>query len=104
MSAPSFLAATVFCPSTVNKLSKETGGRLFLGLVVADTVVSLTSLIVGILGAVSVIAMPPAAAYALIGVSSLITLAWLGLAIFGIVKAVQNCQQNRRGRVMYYNS
>lgn len=101
MSAPSFLAATLFCPSTVNKMSQQTGGKLLIGLAVADTIVSLTALIVGILGAVSVIGMPPAAAYALIGVSSLITLGWIGLAISGIVLAVKKCQHNRsRVRVM----
>lgn len=42
---------------------------------VCDTLVSITALIVGILGATSVIAMPAAAAYALIGVSGVITLA-----------------------------
>lgn len=78
-------------------MPEATATKLIVGLVVADTVVSLTSLIVGILGALSVIGMPPAAAYALIGVSCLITLPWLAFAtlmILGIV--IDKCDEAKK--------
>jgi hypothetical protein len=45
----------------------------------ADALISITCVVLGILGLLSVIAMPAAAAYTLIGVSGGITLLWLAL-------------------------
>lgn len=47
--------------------------------VATDTFVSLTALVLGILGLTAVIAMPAAASYALIGISAGITTLWLAL-------------------------
>lgn len=98
MSAPSLMFTNEFCPPvSLKKMPEATATKLFIGLVVADTVFSLTSLIVGILGALSVIGMPPAAAYALIGVSALITLPWLAFATLMIIGvAGDKCEQAKK--------
>jgi hypothetical protein len=61
---------------------KKLGNHCFLIAPIADALISLTALIVGILGAVSVIAMPAAAAYTLIGISCAITLAWIAMVVY----------------------
>jgi hypothetical protein len=53
------------------------GNYLILTAMAFDAVVSITALVLGILGAVSVIVMPAAAAYVLIGISCTITLLWI---------------------------
>ena len=46
-----------------------------------DALLSITSLTIGILGALSIISgIPPAAAYTLIGISGVITLSWIAMA------------------------
>lgn len=52
-----------------------------IGVLALDTLLSITSLIVGILGVTAVIAMPPAAAYSLIGISAGITLLYIAAII-----------------------
>lgn len=63
------------------KIKFDKDVKIKLATVVFDTFVSLTALVVGILGATSLITMPAAAAYALIGVSSVITLSWIAIFI-----------------------
>lgn len=55
--------------------------KLVASVTALDTVISITGLVLGILGALSVISMPAAAAYALIGTSVAITALWGALAI-----------------------
>lgn len=99
MAAPLFIGSNIFCGDFCKTKCKVDMDRktsmkfpvIAIGLMVADTVISLTALVVGILGALSVIGMPPAAAYTLIGVSGLITLPWLATAIFLIGLKVKAC-------------
>ena len=59
-----------------NKMAK-----VHLASIVVDALVSITALVVGILGCLSMIhGMPPAAAYTLISLSGGITLIWIALA------------------------
>lgn len=46
-----------------------------------DAIVSITCLVMGILGVMSIVTMPPAAAYALIGISGGITLLWIAMVV-----------------------
>lgn len=64
------------------KRSNLSDNKVLLSTLAFDALVSITALVVGILGATSVIAMPAAAAYSLIGLSGGITLLW----IIGIAK------------------
>ena len=50
-----------------------------------DALSSITCLVIGILGATSIIIMPPSAAYALIGISGGITALWITMVI------LENC-------------
>lgn len=54
----------------------KTGDYIAVSAIGFDTVTSITCLVVGILGVISTIVMPVAAAYALIGVSVAITAMW----------------------------
>jgi hypothetical protein len=68
-------------PMAADNSPKKLGNHLFIVAPIVDTLISLTCLVVGILGATGVIAMPAAAAYALIGVSGAITLGWIALTL-----------------------
>jgi len=63
-------------PERVGK-NINTAWKVFTTSVIVDTLISITALIMGILGALSVIAIPPAAAYTLVAISGVITLAWI---------------------------
>lgn len=54
---------------------------IYVAATAFDIFISLTALVVGILGAISVFAMPPAAAYSLIALSGTITLLWIVLCL-----------------------
>lgn len=103
MSAPIFFFSNLVCHNFcktkckvdhISKASQKFIGISF-GLAIADALISLTALVVGILGVLSVIGMPPAAAYTLIGVSGLITLPWLATAIFIIGAKIKECCDER---------
>lgn len=54
---------------------------------VADAFILITGLVIAILGLTGVFsALPPAASYALIGVSSLIAVSWLAMIAYGSLK------------------
>jgi len=60
----------------------QPGGRaLTVGAMLFDALLSITCLVVGILGVTSVITIAPAAAYALIGISGGITALWIAMYI-----------------------
>ena len=59
----------------------DNGKKVCGSFLLFDTLVSITALVVGILGVTSVMIMPPAAAYTLIGVSGGITALWIAMII-----------------------
>jgi len=63
------------------------GNRLCCVTPIFDAFVALTCLVVGILGAISIIAIPAAAAYTLIGISGGIAALWI---IMGIILKCNN--------------
>ena len=65
-----------------NKCPEDLLDDLFVSTLVADPLLFITSLVLGILGLTGVIGMPPAAAYALIGVTIGITLLYIGKCYF----------------------
>jgi hypothetical protein len=71
--------------STVSEVINSklnTRAKLTLATIIGDTFVSITCLVIGILRLVSVLhGIPPAASYALLGISGVITLTWLLLSI-----------------------
>jgi hypothetical protein len=83
------------CFGTVPGIAPEgqkwnTGNYIAVGTMTFDAVVSLTALVLGILGVLSVIIMPVAAAYSLIAISGTITLLW----IINILKrTIDQCQK-----------
>src|SRR5205085_2406101 len=85
MTAP-LVALTHCCFETIETRDDDDeemkcGEYLAFVLPATDALVSLTCLIVGILGALSMINMPAAASYALIGVSCGITALWIIMAL-----------------------
>ncbi len=64
--------------SLKHKCSEELLDDLFVSTLAFDPLVFITSLVLGILGLTSVIGMPAAAAYALVGVSTGIALIYIG--------------------------
>ena len=65
------------CAQNVFVNLDPTSKKIAFGLIVGDIVLSITSFVIGLLGIFSVITMPTAAAYALVGISGIITLSWL---------------------------
>lgn len=58
------------------------GAKLALTAIAGDALISITSLVIGILGVFAFIhGMPPAAAYTLLGISGTVTLTWASLAL-----------------------
>lgn len=100
MSAPIFFFSSMicdnFCKTKCNvKFNESRFWKIQIGLIIADAVVSISALVIGILGVVSVIGMPAAAAYTLIGVSGLITLPWLAVAILYAGISIKECCEAR---------
>ena len=61
----------------------NTSARVLLNLVIADALISITALVIGILGLVGILhGMPPAAAYTLVGLSGFIISSWVAMAAF----------------------
>ncbi len=90
MSAIAYRCTGAFCGIVPEK--REKGGQICdgecetrvcvgLGLGGFDILATITLLVVGILGACSVIPMHPGAAYSMIGVGSLFVLGYIGLVI-----------------------
>lgn len=75
MSIPMLLLYHNCKGSTADKLANEGAGKI-CGLACLDALTSITCLVIGILALTSVISMPPAAAWALIGISGFITFLW----------------------------
>ena len=70
-------------PAIENK-KLNTKARLQLASIIGDALLFITTLAIGILGAVGVLnGMPPAAAYSLLALSGAIALTWIGLIILG---------------------
>jgi cytochrome c biogenesis factor len=65
---------------------KQIGNRLLIVAPLLDALVSLTCLVVGILGATSILALPPAASYTFIGISGAMTIGWLCLILAFLCK------------------
>jgi len=63
-----------------------------------DTLISITSLVLGILGACSVIAMPAIAAYTLIGISCAITILWLSIIIQISISCIKAAREIPNGQ------
>lgn len=63
------------------KGSEEVRDDLFVSTLVVDLVLFITTLVLSILGVFSVIGMPPAASYSLIGVNAGIVLLYIALII-----------------------
>lgn len=98
MSAPIFFLSAISCEDfcrTKCKLKDDNFLKICIGLIVTDAVVAITALVVGILGVLSVIGMPAAAAYTLIGVSGLFTLPWLGVAILLVGSKIKDCSNKQ---------
>ncbi|MFC2049387.1 hypothetical protein ACFLR2_01785 [Chlamydiota bacterium] len=56
--------------------------RCYVATIVGDALISITALVVGILGIVGILqGLPPAASYTLIGLSGGITLSWLVMIV-----------------------
>lgn len=70
-----------FCDPLISKKKCSNSKTIIYGTMAFDILVFITSLIVGILGATSVIAMPAAAAHALIGVGGAIPVLWIAMYI-----------------------
>ena len=68
---------------TVEDKKLNTSARVLLASIIADALISITALVVGILGVVGILhGMPPAAAYTLIGLSGFIISSWVAMAAF----------------------
>lgn len=76
--ATPLLGLTNCCFGTLDTLETE---KLVAASATIDTLVSLTALVLGILGLTAVITMPAAASYALIGISAGITVLWIALLL-----------------------
>ena len=76
----------IYCGIPDPRMDSRTG-KMNSGIIVPatlqllDTCVSITAVVLGILGALSIIAMPAALAYSLIGLSAAITALWIVGAI-----------------------
>jgi len=69
------------CDDFQPKTEKKKGDKVIYACLACDTLASLTSLIIGILGAVSIIAMPAAVAYTLVAISGSITALYIAMII-----------------------
>lgn len=70
-------------PPVVIEGELSTSTKIYLIAVLSDALISISALVVGILGALSIIqGMPPAASYTLIGIGGGITLIWVAVSAF----------------------
>jgi uncharacterized membrane protein YuzA (DUF378 family) len=74
------LAFTSFCGKK-ESLTENRQALLGLGSIGTDCILFITSLVLGILGILGIVAMPPAAAYSLVGFSGVILLLWCTVII-----------------------
>lgn len=87
MATPILFFAEVGCDKCIHLPDCCSNDVGFFSTIAFDALLSLTCLVVGILALQGTVALPPAGAYSLIGVSSVITLLWIALAAYGIKQA-----------------
>ena len=79
---------------TADKVTQEKWAKRVVALAALDIVLFISTLVLGALGASAVIHMPPAAAYALLGGSAAIGLAWLSLPLRIVASKMLNSKKN----------
>lgn len=93
MTIPLIALVNTKCYRFIPKDRPNLQSLIFFGFASIDALVSITALVVGILGALSILTIPSLVSYSLIGLSTTITLLWIG---FFALKCRGNAQSSQQ--------